>query len=170
MKMQSYEIYKETIPFVLVKWILAIEIATTILFLCLFIYQLTSSPVGDRPAPDLFYFGMFLLFAGSSALIANFRKLNISITSQSIIVAYGRIKYSIPWDRIEDCSVGKDSGTRYGGWGIRLTKAEGATLLVYNVIGSPMVVLELKRGRFGKFIFSSRHPEEVLNIIKQHIG
>ncbi len=160
--MQPDEIYKETIPLTLIKWILAMEIGLTILFLSLFISQL---PAGL----SWLYLGMFLLFLGVTALIANFRKLNISITSQSITVAYGRIKYSIPWDRIDDCYLDKNLGIRYGGWGIRMAKVKGKWLLVYNVIGSPRVILELKSGRFGKFIFSSRHPEEVLNIIKQQI-
>ncbi len=161
--MQEDEIYEETVPFTVAKWLLAMEIAITILFLSLFVSQL---PEGL----SWFYLGMFLLFLGVTALIANFRKLNISITSQSITVAYGRIKYSIPWDRIEGCNLDRGSGARYGGWGIRMAKVKDKCLLVYNVIGSPMVILELKRGRFGQFIFSSRHPDEVLNIIKQQIG
>ncbi len=161
--MQPDELYQETVPFTLIKWILAMEIAITVLFLYLFVSQL---PAGL----SWLYLGMFLLFLGVTALIANFRKLVISISSQSITVAYGRIKYSIPWDRIEGAYLDRGSGIRYGGWGIRMTKVDGRWLLVYNVIGSPLVVLELKSGRFGQFIFSSRHPEEVLNIIKQQIG
>lgn len=161
--MQPDEIYQETVPFALVKWILAMEIALTILFLSLFVSQLPSGL-------SWLYLGMFLLFLGVTALIANFRVLNISISSQSITVAYGRIRYSIPWDRIDGCYLDKGSGIRYGGWGIRMTKVKGKWLLVYTVIGSPLVILELKVGRFGQFIFSSRHPEEVLNIVKQQIG
>ena len=88
--MQPDEIYRETVPFTLVKWILAMEIGLTILFLSLFISQL---PAGL----SWLYLGMFLLFLGVTVLIANFRKLNISISSQSITVAYSRIKYFIPW-------------------------------------------------------------------------
>jgi hypothetical protein len=162
-KMQEDEIYKETVPFTIAKWILAMEITITVLFLYLFVSQL---PAGL----SWLYLGMFLLFLGVTALIANFRRLNISITSQSITVAYGRIRYSIPWDRVEDCSLDRGSGIRYGGWGIRMAKVKGKWVLVYAVTNCPRVILELNKGRFGQFIFSSRHPEEVLNIIKQQTG
>jgi len=161
--MPADEIYQETVPFTLMKWILATEIGLTILFLSLFISQL---PAGL----SWLYLGLFLLFVGVTALIANFRKLNISISSQSITVAYGRIKYFIPWYKIEGCYLDKNPGIAYGGWGIRMTKVKGKWLLVYNVIGSPRVILELKSGRFGQFAFSTKHPDEVLNIIKQQIG
>ncbi len=161
--MQTDEIYEETVPFAIVKWILAMEIAITVLFLYLFVSQL---PAGL----SWLYLGMFLLFAGVTALIANFRALNISITSQSITVAYGRIKYSIPWDRIDGCYLDKGSGIRYGGWGIRMAKVKGKWLLVYAVTNCPRVILELNRGRFGQFIFSTKHPEEVANIVKGQIG
>ncbi len=87
--MQADEIYEETVPFTIIKWILAMEVAITILFLYLFVSQLSKGL-------SWLYLGMFLLFLGVTALIANFRGLNISISSQSITVAYGRIKYSIP--------------------------------------------------------------------------
>ncbi|MEE9583442.1 MAG: hypothetical protein V3W01_02110 [Dehalococcoidales bacterium] len=161
--MKPDEIYRETVPFTIAKWILVMEVSITILFLSLFIYQL---PEGL----SWFYLGMFLLFAGVTALIANFTKLTISITPRHITVAYGRISYSIPWDNVASCTIASGSGIRYGGWGIRITKLKGKWTLVYNVISSPGVVLELKRGRFGQFIFSTRHPDEVINIAKQQIG
>jgi len=161
--MPADEIYQETVPFALMKWILAMEIGLTILFLSLFVSQL---PAGL----SWLYLGMFLLFLGVTVLIANFRKFNISISSQSITVAYSRIKYFIPWGNVENCYLDRNLGIRYGGWGIRMTKVKGKWLLVYNVIGSPRVILELKSGRFGQFAFSTKHPDEVLNIVKQQIG
>lgn len=161
-KYRADEIYKETMPFTIIKWILAMEIALTILFLYLFVSQL---PEGL----SWFYLGMFLLFAMVTALIANFRALNISITSRSITVAYGRIRYSVPWDRIDDCYSDKGSGIRYGGWGIRMARVKGKWLLVYAVTNCPRVILDLNKDRFGRFIFSTRHPEEVVNIVKGQV-
>ena len=160
--MQADEIYQEAVPFTIIKWILAMEIATTIFFLCLFISQI---PAGL----SWLYLGMFLLFLVSTALIANFIKLTISVTPESITVAYGRIKYSIPWSRIESAYLDKNLGIFYGGWGIRMAKVKGEWLLVYNVIGSPRVILKLNGGRFGQFVFSTKHPDEVLNIVEQQI-
>lgn len=161
--MQPDEIYRETVPFTIVKWILAMEIGIAVSFLALFIYQL---PEGL----SWFYLGMFLLFVGVTVLIANLTRLTISITPQHITVAYGRISYSISWDNVEGFAPTSGPGIRYGGWGIRMTRVKGKWVLVYNVIASPGVVLELKSGRFRRFVFSTRHPDEVLNIVKQQIG
>jgi hypothetical protein len=42
--------------------------------------------------------------------------------------------------------------------------------MVYNIIGTPRVVLSLKTGRFREFVFSTRNPEKVLSIINDRIG
>ena len=168
--MQPNEIYQETIPFPIGRVVVVIMVGITALFLFLSIYQLTSSPVGDRPAPDWFYLVMMAVFAGVTVLTANFTRLTISMTPDAITVAYGRFKYTIPWYKIAGCYLDKNPGIAYGGWGIRITKVKGKWLLVYNVIGSPRVILELKSGRFGQFAFSTKHPDEVLNIVKQQIG
>ncbi len=168
--MQPNEIYQETIPFPIGKLIVGIMIAITALFLFLFIYQLTSSPVGHRPVPDWFYLVMMAIFAGVTVLTANFTRLTISMTPDAITVAYGRFKYTILWNNVAGFYLDKKPGIVYGGYGIRLGRVKGKSVLVYSVIGSPRVILELKEGRFSQFAFSTKHPDEVLNIVKQQIG
>jgi len=165
--MQPNEIYQETIPFPIGRVVVVIMVGITALFLFLFIYQLTSVPIGDSPAPDWFYLVMIAVFAGFTALAANFTRLTISMTPDAITVAYGRFKYIIPWYKIAGCYLDKNPGIAYGGWGIRISKAKGKSVLVYSVIGSPRVILELKEGRFRQFAFSTKHPEEVMAIVQQ---
>ena len=165
--MPADEIYQETIPFPVGRLIVVIMVGITALFLFLFIYQLTSGPIGDSPAPDWFYLVMMAVFAGVTVLTTNFTRLTISMTPDAITVAYGRFKYTIPWYKIEGCYLDKNPGIAYGGWGIRISKAKGKSVLVYSVIGSPRVILELKEGRFRQFAFSTKHPEEVMAIVQQ---
>ena len=168
--MKADEIYHETIPFPLMRVLVITETLFAAAFLSLFIYQVTAGPIGDSPAPDWFYLLMMAIFVGVIALLTNFTRLTVSITPDAITLAYGRIKYSIPWQRIEGCRQDKNPGITYGGWGIRMAKVGGKWVLVYNVIKVPAIVLELKEGRFSQFVFSTKRPEEVMNIIQQQIG
>ena len=113
---------------------------------------------------------IFLLFAGLTALLRNFNKLAIEITTQSINVGFGVFKRAIPWDNINSCYLDDASAIRsYGGWGIRMAKVKGKWRLVYNVIGCPTVVLELERGRFREFVFSTKNPDGVMETARQQI-
>ena len=168
--MQVAEIYEEIIPFSLMKLVLGLFIALIILFLGLFVYQVLVGPVGTKPAPDWLYLIMFVLFAGFTALIRNFDKLAIKVSTQSITVGFGIFKRVISWDDIHGCYVDDASAFgSYGGWGIRMGKVKGKWRLVYNVIGCPAVVLELEKGRFREFVFSTKNPDGVVEIARQRI-
>ena len=164
------EIYEETIPFPLMKLVLGVFIACTLLFLVLFIYEGFAGQVGSNPAPSWFYFIMFLWFGALTAVIRNFNKLAIKITAQSIAVGYGSFRRVIPWGNVKGCYLHQDSALgSYGGWGIRMGKVKGKWRLVYNVIGCPAVVLELERGRFKEFVFSTKNPDGVMETARQQI-
>lgn len=134
--------------------------------LFLFLYQNLIGPVGTRPAPDWLILGMFLFIL---CVAINFSKLTISMTQESMCVAYGIFKRNIRWVDIEECFFDTISEIRYGGWGIRFVKAGGKWRLVYSVFGGARVVLKLKKGRFNEFAFSTKNPEEVIKIINQKI-
>jgi len=116
-RMQVPEIYEETIPFPLMKLVLGMFIACTLLFLSLLVYQVLVGPVGDNPAPDWVYLLMFLWFAGFTALIRNFNKLAIRITTQWITVGFGVFKRVIRWDNVKGSYLDDASAIgSYGGW------------------------------------------------------
>ena len=163
------EIYEETVPFPLIKVVLIILTVITLLMLFFLVYQLTVGPVGNRPAPDWLYLVMFLFFSGITAFVTNFSKLSIKMTTQSVIVGFGIMKKTISWDNIEGCYLDEAPGLSYGGWGIRLARIKGKWRSVYNVIGCPVIVLELRTGKFREFDFSTKNPQEVLEIVRQKI-
>jgi len=164
------EIYREKIPFPVMKLVVAVMVAFTLLFLGLFLYQLLVGPIGENPAPNWCFLVMFLIFTVINVVIFNFRELTISITPGSLRVAYGRISYVIAWDNVADCYLDKNPGMAYGGWGIRIGRTAGKSVLVYNVMSTPCITLTLKRGRFAQFAFSTRQPEELMGIVQQRIG
>ncbi|MGC9443319.1 MAG: hypothetical protein ACP5E9_00060 [Candidatus Methanospirareceae archaeon] len=136
-------------------------------FVSVVIYQVLIGALGTNPAPNGFYILMALLFF---ALAITFSTLRITLSPRSIVVRFGRIKRTIPWDLIERCYMDKVTNLRYGGWGIRIGRVGGKWRLVFTIIGAPRVVLTLKRGRFKEFVFSTRRPDEMVRIIRQRIG
>jgi hypothetical protein len=136
-------------------------------FLFAALYQVLIGPIGENPAPNGLYILMALLFL---ALAITFSTLVIKLLPRSVVVGFGMIKRTIPWDLIERCYMDEVSSLRYGGWGIRIGRVRGKWRLVFNIIGAPRVVLALKRGGFDEFVFSTRHPDEMVRIIRQRIG
>ncbi|MDI9644498.1 MAG: hypothetical protein QFX35_04680 [Candidatus Verstraetearchaeota archaeon] len=102
----------------------------------------------------------------------SFSRLSIKATLEGMSVGFGRIRTSFKWDQIEDCYIDTASAVRYGGFGIRGGKFEGKRRLVYNITGTPRIVLKLKTDAHGKgykydeFVFSTKRPEELMRIIK----
>jgi hypothetical protein len=162
--MQAEYRYEETIFLWVLTAVLSIFPAV---FLCIVVYQTLVGPLGDRPAPNWFFILMALLFL---TITINFSKLSIKMTFRSVVVGYGIFKRTIPWENIERCYLDEVSSIRYGGWGIRIGRVKGKWRLVYNVIGGPRVVLSLKRGWFGEFVFSTKNPEEVMKVVRHMIG
>ncbi|MBE0516747.1 MAG: hypothetical protein IBX41_05080 [Methanophagales archaeon] len=162
--MRTNYLYAETI---FSKGITAVLSIFTAGFLFVLVYQGLVGPLGDRPAPNWFFLYMVLFFL---AITANFSRLSIKMTPRSVVVGYGIFKRTIFWENIERCYLDAASSIRYGGWGIRIGRVKGKWRLVYNVIGGPRVVLSLKRGWFGEFVFSTRNPEEVMRVVRHMIG
>jgi hypothetical protein len=164
--MQQFEevLYEERISVWMFRAILGFVSAV---FLFAALYQVLIEPIGENPAPNGLYILMALLFL---ALAITFSTLVIKLSPHSVVVGFGIIKRTIPWELIERCYVDEVTSLRYGGWGIRIGRVRGKWRLVFNIIGAPRVVLALKRGRFDEFVFSTRHPDEVLRIIRQRIG
>ena len=161
--MQADNIYEEKI---FSKGITGILSAVTASFLFVLVYQILVEPIGGRPASNWFFLLMFILFLG---VTINFSRLVIRMTPRSIAVGYGIFKHTIIWENIEGCYSDEASTSRYEGWGIRLGRVKGKWRLVYNIVRSPRVVLSLREGRFREFVFSTKNPEQVVKVVKQHI-
>ena len=162
--MEGENLYEEAI----VLWVFtALMGLFTAVFLFLVLYQILVGHAGDNAPPNWFFLLMALLFLG---ITATFSKLRIKLTPRSVVVGYGAFKRAIPWENIERCYLDEASSLSYGGFGIRIGWVKGRWRLVYNVIGGPRVVLSLKRGWFDEFVFSTRNPDEVMQIARQRIG
>ena len=149
------------------KWNILIMSIVVLALLVVLIWQLVTGPLGTRPASNWFFVGMILFFL---AVGINFATLTIRVTTWGISVGYGVIRHHIPWSNIAGCQLDKASAVRYGGWGIRLGWADGKRRLIYNILGSPRVVVEKRQGSYPEFVFSTRNPDGVMKAIREGIG
>jgi len=159
------EVYHEEIPFLVAKIVAIFMGVLSIIFLILLLIQISGTPIGDNPPPDWMYLILIAVFLGATWLVYNLKVLTISINESLIKVAYGRISYSITFENIETATIDTNPGILYGGWGIRLAKIGGESALIYNVISKPRVILKLRSGRFKQFAFSTKQPEEIIQLI-----
>jgi hypothetical protein len=143
--------------------------ASALLFAFLYFYQRVHGPLGDRPAPDGFYLLMLGVMLLVGVLVVNFFTLTIHITTEGLTAAYGIFKQRIPWDNVAGYEMGKGTALlNYGGYGIRFGYKKGGAVLVYNIMGARLIMLELRApGRYKYFAFSTRHPEEVAAIVEK---
>jgi len=109
--------------------------------------------------------GIVMLF-----ITINFSILAIRITTVDLTVSYGVFSYRIPLTKIINCYRDESSVLGYGGFGIRIGSAGGNTRLVYNTPGDPRVVVKLREGRFQEYVFSTRNPDLVIELIRESTG
>ncbi|AEG19219.1 hypothetical protein [Methanobacterium paludis] len=148
------------------KWSTIIFTIFTVLFLGLTVYQIFIGPLGDNKAPTwllgLIFF-LFLLFT------INFSFMTLKLTPEFLSVRFGVLSYSVSWENIEKCYREEVPLWTYGGWGIRFEKSKGERRLAYTVPQTPQLTILLKNKNFREFIFSTRKPDKVMELVEKMI-
>jgi hypothetical protein len=134
-----------------------------VVMLIIMIYVTTIEPLDEEPYLYMLFIILFFLFIILGLI---FGRLVIRVDYQNVVVGFGIIKKRIPWENIKEVYQDETSAIKYGGAGIRTTRLQGEWVLAYIVVGGPRVVLRMKEGKFKRFVFSTKNPEEVLNVIK----
>ncbi len=92
----------------------------------------------------------------------NYRGLKITLTKNQLDVEYGIFNHKkIPIKKITRCEITKANFRKYWGVGIRFG-LDGS--LVYNTDFGEAVKLTFQDGR--PFVFSTRNPQEICNLIR----
>ncbi|UCE15919.1 MAG: hypothetical protein JSV12_08700 [Candidatus Bathyarchaeota archaeon] len=93
----------------------------------------------------------------------NYRGILIEVTTEKLLICYGLFNHkSIPIADIVSCEPTKASFGRYGGIGIRYG-TDGSW--AYTTSFGNAVKIVLQKGK--PFVFSSKSPEEICNIINR---
>ena len=115
----------------------------------------------------ILFISMCIIF---SFLTVNFRKLDILVTDENLAVSFGCSKRVFSLDNIEKAMTDKDAKPFVLGFGIRMTRFEKEWVLVYNVIFARTAVLHLKEGKARYFVFSTKNPEKIVEIINTNLN
>lgn len=141
-------------------------IALTILFLILSILCATVSGWNGFAVAFLVFSCFFLFYS------TNYRILLIHITREAVKLSFGIFSWIIPLDNIENCSLDEiPTFMKYGGAGIHFMLIRKRYRASFNFLEHPRVVIAFKRkvGPVRDISFSTRRPEEMLQVIQEAI-
>ena len=148
-----------------VEWVPAGKfVKAVILFACLLILSLGIIISAFKPKELAF---IWIILGAVSLFIFllywNFRGLNITLTNNLLEVAYGIFNHKrIPLNNITSCDMTKAHFRTYLGVGIRFG-VDGSW--AYNTDFGEAVKLTFQSGR--PFVFSTRNPQEICNLINE---
>jgi len=135
-------------------------------FLALFGWRMAS--VGWKFTPGLFLvLGLFFLF-----YVFNYRTLKIVISDQAIALRFGLVRWNSALENIQECRLDDlPLWIRFGGAGVHFALVEGIYRVFFNFLEGSRVVLlfKMKQGVVKALSFSTRHPEQVLGVLKRRI-
>lgn len=119
---------------------------------------LMDRPFGDRPAPDLMVWFVWLFFGVAFPVFFFLVRMEVTVTSERILVRF----FPLSRKEFTTAEISKSYARiyhpikEYGGWGIRWGPRSGRA---YNASGNRGVQLELVDG--DRFLIGSQKPEEL---------
>lgn len=142
---------------------LALFLCLMLVFLVLLIWRWNTSGFG-------FFTGLFLFLTLTFFFYSlNFRVLEISLTSLSLTLRFGIIKWSVAVENIAECKTDEiPTLMRYGGAGVHLMMINRRYRVSLNFLEYPRIVIKLKTktGPVCDVSFSTQKPEEWIHQIK----
>lgn len=145
----------------------ALFIGLTILFLLLLIWRAFSANL-DALAVVFFCFFIFFLFYS-----INYQTLIIRITRDNLRLIFGVFHWTLGMENIEECDLDElPLFMRYGGAGIHFMMIHKRYRASFNFLEYPRVVIRFRKnvGFVRDLSFSTRHPDDVLQLIRELIS
>jgi len=141
----------------------ALFIALLVLFLCLLVWRLATARFD---AMAIFFLILSLLFLFYSL---NFRTLIIRLDSSSLVFKFGLFHWVVPLENIAACYLDELPLFMWmGGAGIHFMTIRGKYRVSFNFLEFPRVAVAFKRkvGPVREISFSTRRPDELLNLLQ----
>ena len=162
-------IYEEKVRFPVIRGIVALFAVMTITFVVAYLYQRITGQQDDRSVPLWFSATILSAMALFTLFLANLVTLSIRMTENGAMVGFGIFRGSVRWEDVRECHRDRESSfLSAANWGVSMGFTGRKFRRMYNVMGCPRVVLELKGGRRA-LVFSTKYPEQVVDIIKGRI-
>ena len=164
-------IYQERIPFPFVRRVVTVYAALILAFSITYFYLRLKGLLGEYPAPLWLFLSVLSAMVAVTLTLANLATLSIKMTEEYAIVAFGIFCRKVRWENVRKCDLDRASSLRYfGNWGVGVGLVGSHLRRMLTVTGCPRVVLELKKSKFSEFVFSTKNPDVVMDVIRQHIG
>lgn len=143
----------------------ALFIGLAALFLVLSIWRVSVSGLDALGTVFLLFFVLFVFYS------MNYRILTIRITADSLRLRFGLFTWTIPREDIGEIRPDDDIPPmkKFGGAGIHFMFVRGRYRVSFNFLEHPRVVFALKRkrGPVQDVSFSTRRPEDVIELLKE---
>ena len=142
---------------------LALFASLMIFFLILLVWRISTDGPDILGAAFLLFFIFFLFYS------VNYRTLIIRLTPDALKLKFGIFTWTIPLDNIGEVSHDDlPLLMRYGGAGIHFMMIRRRYRASFNFLEHPRVVITLykKAGIVRDVSFSTRHPDEVIRLLK----
>jgi hypothetical protein len=138
----------------------------TVAFLTLFLWRWSNVGL-DGWAITFLCFSAFFLF-----YMFNYNTLKIRITPETLQLTFGIISWKVAIANIKNCHIDEVSLRRIGGAGLHFTWIKGKYRAFWNFLEYPRVVLSLKKkhGVVHEIAFSTKQPEQVMEIIQNRLN
>jgi hypothetical protein len=139
-------------------------IASTLLFLLLFIWRVVAGSVDFLAGIFFFFFVVFLFYS------LNYTTLVIRLTSESLKLSFGIFTWTIPLNNVSEIQLDDDLPLlmKYGGAGIHFMFVRKKYRASINFLEHSRVVIGLKRkaGLVTDISFSTRQPNEIIRLMQ----
>lgn len=163
-------IYEEKVRFPLIRGVVVLFTGLTIAFLIMYLYQRITGQQGENSVPLWFAITILSALALFTLFLANLVTLSIRMTEEGAVVGFGIFRVGVRWENVRECRLDRESSfLSAANWGVSMGFVGGRWRRMYNVMGYPRVVMEMKRGRKA-VVFSTRNPDAVMDVVKGQIG
>jgi hypothetical protein len=144
----------------------ALFILLTLIFLGLFDWHWSTVGWNGWTTTFLCISALFLFY------VINYRVLKIQLTTETLQLNFGIFTWEIAITDIESCYRDEDTILRFGGAGIHFMWIKGNYRAFFNFLEYPRMVVTFrkKKGPVQEIAFSTKQPEQVMEIIQSGLS
>ena len=111
---------------------------------------------------------LFFFYSG-----LNYQTLRITITEEVVLLKFGLIRWRTRLENIQTCKIDDSPNLiKYGGAGVHFAFVKGEYRAFFNFLEYPRILINFhqKQGLVQGVVFTTRQPEQVLEIINSRIA
>ncbi|MFA5368097.1 MAG: hypothetical protein WC333_09480, partial [Dehalococcoidia bacterium] len=153
-------IYEEKVRFPVIRGIVALFAVLTIAFIVVYVYQRATGQLGPNPVPLWFAATILSALALFTLFLANLVTLSIRMKEDGVVVGFGIFRSGVKWENVGECHPDRENSfLSAANWGVSVGFTGRRFRRMYNVMGCPRVVLEMRQGRRA-LVFSTKEPDK----------